>query len=141
MSLHYTRIPETYAEWQTRVFGADAGNPAISGETADPDRDGRSNLMEYATGTDALTPQSGEVLAMQSGSGSPANLVFSFTKNLKAAPEVEMIVEESDALTGWVPVQAAEQTEVLTAEHLSRVSLTVARNQARRFYRLRVAAL
>ena len=42
----------TFAEWVATNFTAvEQADPEISGETADPDRDGSSNLFEFATGT------------------------------------------------------------------------------------------
>ncbi len=38
--------------WRQDNFGADATNPAIAGNLADPDADGSVNLIEYANGTD-----------------------------------------------------------------------------------------
>ena len=50
-----------FAQWQAQHFTpAQLADPAISGPDADPDGDGRSNLLEYALGTDpwvADTPQ------------------------------------------------------------------------------------
>ncbi len=38
-------------QWRKDQFDADAGNPEIAGDRADPDRDGVENLMEYALGS------------------------------------------------------------------------------------------
>ena len=49
--LGYT--PRTPFEvWQLARFGMEAGNPLLAGDMADPDADGRSNLLEYALGSD-----------------------------------------------------------------------------------------
>ncbi len=40
-----------YHEWQSAHFGADAGNAAIAGEMADPNKDGDINLMHFALDT------------------------------------------------------------------------------------------
>ncbi len=46
---------QSYATWRTLWWGtADAANDAVSGPTADPDRDGLNNFLEYAF---ALDPQ------------------------------------------------------------------------------------
>jgi len=37
-----------FSAWQVAEFGTNAGNPAISGDLADPDGDGIVNLLEYA---------------------------------------------------------------------------------------------
>jgi hypothetical protein len=43
-------------EWRFTAFGADANNPLIAGNNADPDHDGLPNLIEYAIGFQPLTP-------------------------------------------------------------------------------------
>jgi poly(3-hydroxybutyrate) depolymerase len=40
--------------WRSAHFGASAINPDIAGDSADPDGDGISNLLEYTHGTDPL---------------------------------------------------------------------------------------
>ena len=140
-SLRYARIPESYMEWQARVFGANAGNSAISGELADPDLDDSANLVEYATGSEALSPKSSEVLTVQYGTGNPPTLLFNFGRNLKAAPDIIIALEESNFLTDWSPVISDSRSEVRIAEHLSRVTLFVPRDQQRMFYRLTVSKL
>ncbi len=37
-----------FSVWQLLEFGANATNPAVSGDLADPDNDGIANLLEYA---------------------------------------------------------------------------------------------
>ncbi len=45
-----------FAQWQLSQFSTpQLLNPAISGEDADPDGDGKANLLEYATGGNPLT--------------------------------------------------------------------------------------
>lgn len=53
-----TRLPAiTYDEWKALHFtAAEIADPAISGRHADPDRDGRTNLREFAEGTDPMVP-------------------------------------------------------------------------------------
>ena len=45
-----------HADWKTARFGADAANPAIAGDTMDPDGDGQTNLQEYLANTGPLDP-------------------------------------------------------------------------------------
>ncbi len=40
--------------WKQSSFGANAGNPLIAGDMADPDGDGIVNLLEYAAGTSPI---------------------------------------------------------------------------------------
>jgi len=44
-------------EWKTMHFG-DSPGPGIAGHGDDPDKDGNSNLVEYALGSDPLAPDS-----------------------------------------------------------------------------------
>lgn len=49
LALNYEGNPPlTFAAWRLNTFGANAYNPLISGDDADPDLDGISNRMEYA---------------------------------------------------------------------------------------------
>jgi hypothetical protein len=48
-----------YDGWRfARFTGEQLSNPAVAGETADPDGDGLPNLLEYALGADPLAPDS-----------------------------------------------------------------------------------
>jgi hypothetical protein len=46
----------TYEEWSVTKFGAGA-DPLIAGAECDPDFDGRTNLLEYALGSDRSPPR------------------------------------------------------------------------------------
>lgn len=48
-------IADVAGPWRDLHFGDDAGNPAISGDGADPDGDQVNNLLERALGSDPLT--------------------------------------------------------------------------------------
>ena len=48
--------PTPYQNWKLAHFGANANDPAIAGDTADPDGDGIINLLEYAHATDPNQP-------------------------------------------------------------------------------------
>jgi hypothetical protein len=60
----------TYEDWQSVVFTtSEASTPSISARSADPDQDGRTNLMEFALGSDPKVsdPSSGFTLYQDSG--------------------------------------------------------------------------
>jgi mannan endo-1,4-beta-mannosidase len=46
----------SHQSWLLAEFAANADNPLLTGDTADPDRDGFNNLMEYALGTAPMLP-------------------------------------------------------------------------------------
>jgi hypothetical protein len=67
-----------YAIWVAAKFTPlEAANPLISGPDADPDRDGRKNLIEFAFG---LEPKSGPSLQLPQPQRIGGSLVTSFTE-------------------------------------------------------------
>lgn len=50
--------------WRRSVFGAASADPAVGGDFADPDHDGRSNLLEYIEGT---MPNQPDVVSLTPG--------------------------------------------------------------------------
>lgn len=48
----------TYDEWRDSYFPS--YGPAFSSESADPDGDGKSNMLEFAIGTDPWLPETTE---------------------------------------------------------------------------------
>ena len=85
--------PSAWQTWQAANFGSNTNNAAISGDAADNDGDGSSNLLEYAT---KMSPAANDVVP-QSASKSASTIDFIYTKN-KAATDVTFIVEWSDTL-------------------------------------------
>ncbi|MCI0538172.1 MAG: lamin tail domain-containing protein, partial [Verrucomicrobiales bacterium] len=69
------------AQWKAALFSPDElTDVSISGETADPDFDGRSNLEEFISGTDPRNAASYLKIEVEKrGSGPPAALTIRFT--------------------------------------------------------------
>ena len=98
-----------YDQWRIAQFGADAGNPAIAGELADPDLDGSVNVVEFTTGTGPLefSPPIG-VVAIEG-----ANATFTYTR-ANAATDVTVTPQWSTDLASW---QTAGLTDSLVNDN------------------------
>jgi hypothetical protein len=105
-----------FEKWRQNKFGANAGNPAIAGDNADPDGDGMSNILEYGFNLDpmaldqlALRPTpflSGDVLSID------------YRKNLSATDVIYTVQGTADFST-WSTVPVTES--VLSDDGLTRV--------------------
>ncbi|GAA5121981.1 choice-of-anchor D domain-containing protein [Luteolibacter yonseiensis] len=96
----------TYDAWKFAKFGSDAGNPLISGMSANPSGDGISNLLKYAFGLDPLSPAPGSIPVMGLSGGA---LTLTYTKVL-AATDLVYTVEWSEDLATWSSAGVIEQT-------------------------------
>lgn len=93
--LDYSAIRETYDTWRARHFGSSG----IGEPEADPDGDGRSNLLEYATGSNPnSTVNTGMIEAQFEGSA----FVLTIRKG-PGAKDVRYEVEGSSNLSSWSP--------------------------------------
>ena len=95
--------PLPYSIWKLSKFTtAELADPAISGDSADPDQDGIPNLMEYAL---ALDPLSADANRLPSTSQQAGYLTMTYRLN-KQATDVLVIIEVSADLTAnsWFPV-------------------------------------
>ena len=89
-----TRItPTPLQAWQGTNFGIGANDPAISGDFADPDHDGISNLLERATAMDPNINDAVPAAAIKTAT----TLDFIYTKN-KSATDLIYTIEWSDTL-------------------------------------------
>lgn len=89
----------TFATWADDEFdSAEMNDRAVSGPNADPDKDGMSNLLEYALGTDPLFADAadGRVnLALENGQ---VQIEF---KNDSSKTDVTLVVQKSSDLKTW----------------------------------------
>jgi hypothetical protein len=76
---------------------AELADPSISGDLADPDHDGLSNLMEYALG---LPPKDPTATNRPYASIISGHLTLTYTRS-KAAVDVSLLVEQSNDLVNW----------------------------------------
>lgn len=70
-----------YGVWKSSHFGANANNPAISGDAADPDNDGIPNFLEYAFGSD---PNSADTNRPLAGTLVSSHFQLQFNRNTAA---------------------------------------------------------
>lgn len=80
---------QNFAQWQA------AQSPPVGGAGDDPDRDGRTNLMEYMTGTDPNASSSGWSYGVMQSSGGVAQFGFTHPANRAA------IIETSSNMIDW----------------------------------------
>ena len=129
--------PAPIDAWRTAKFGADAGQPAVAGDLADPDGDGLLNLLEYALGSD---PRTGSATALPRAELTAGTLTMTYPRNA-AATDVALTVESADALGAFGPASGftTEESESLGGVRSVRVSFPA--NQGAQFVRLRVTRL
>ena len=144
LSVSVDPIP-AFTQWQTAQFGVHADNPAIAGESADPDHDGIVNLMEYALNLDPNIPLANGGAPGHAGlpaidAGAPENFAMIYRRNL-AATDVTYTVEESNDLGKTDPWSQASVTEtILSDDGQTRVirAAVPAGAAPRKFLRLKV---
>jgi autotransporter-associated beta strand protein len=89
-----TRITPTPTQiWRGTHFGTGANDPAVSGDDADPDQDGNSNLLERAT---AMNPNASDTVPV-AVSLTDSTIDFIYRKN-KSATDLTYTIEWSDTL-------------------------------------------
>ncbi len=144
IDLPHASTATPYASWQGSHFtAAELGNPAISGDNADPDGDGVVNLLEYALGLDPRTPgRAGLPMVSRTTVGSSSYLTLTYTK-VKADTDLTYVVEVSGDLQTWNS-GSAYTTDVSTVDQGTTQQVTTRDRTpvtagARRFMRLRVA--
>ena len=117
--------------WRQTNFGTTA-NTGEAANTADPDGDGQSNLLEYALGTNPKA--AGALPVTVARSGSVLTLTFSHIGD----SSLVYMIEASDTLASWsTAVTYPAFTTTGSTTYTDTVSLTT---QPRRFLRLVVTA-
>ena len=119
--------------WKARFFtAAELGDPAVSGDAADPDGDGQSNFQEYLAGTDPRDPQS--CLRIESAStvtGTPPRIVI----QVNGVADRTYTVQYRNSLTNGNWLKLTNAPPPLNSG-LMGVMVPVATNSDTRYYRV-----
>ena len=121
--------------WRQTQFGTTT-NTGIYADTADKDKDGLVNLLEYACATNPNTNNASPWSANKVGS----NIEYTYTQN-KAATDVTYIVEWSDTLlSDWSTAGVSAPTVLSDNGTTQQIKVAVpAGGNGRRFLRLKVS--
>lgn len=141
---HFASALQTgYAAWRATHFSvSELEDAATSGDGADPDGDGRANLLEYALGTLPRDASDGAVNTPTLGIAA-GKLALGYTRPA-ARDDLVYTVEWSSDLATWSSASAHLDAPVETSTGGGTLVSVAARlalsEQPRQFLRLRVAA-
>ncbi len=128
------------SEWRQANFDSPA-NSGNGADPADPDDDGRSNFLEFATGTPPLAAGSPPELLARSGDA----LIFTYTRSLAGVAEGVIFKPEwtdDPSNEVWLNTGATQQILQQGLNEIVTVTLPASSSNAlRRFVRLRVSRL
>lgn len=115
-----TLADSAFGAWRFARFGSNANTPAIGGETADPDRDGLVNLVEYAFASDPNSPVPSFPRSSIVTVNTSNYLALTFARN-PAATDVRWTVQASADLATWqngstYSAAASTPTNAITTE-------------------------
>ncbi len=87
-----------YAAWRAAKFtGGEVADDAVSGTSADPDRDGLTNLVEYALD---LAPKAASSAGLPAVAKTSTDWTFTYTRPADR-PDISYTVQYSTNLTQW----------------------------------------
>lgn len=142
---HFASALDTgYAAWRATHFGPDElSDPLVAGDSADPDGDGRGNLLEYALGTLPRDAADGAVNAPALALAGD-RLSLSYTRPEDRA-DLLYVVEWSADLATWHAgadhLEAAAETPTTDGVLVTVTARPSMAGQPRQFLRLNVSAL
>jgi lysophospholipase L1-like esterase len=128
-----------YQDWRSGNFTAEElGSPALEatlwGNDADPDGDGRSNLLEYASATAPRGNDADPTTFAMEAVGENEFLTLTYRKNLSAT-DLDFQVEKADSLASWENVA---DSLVSTEGGIEVRKASVAKEGSRLWLRLKV---
>lgn len=131
---------ETLFTWRLRHFTPDELDDAsLGGDLADPDGDGRPNLLEFQLGGN---PRAGDAMidpTLQSDAGSGAIRFIYRRQRDRALSFVNHAIEYAETLTGpWQAVADAGEIVLSTSASIETVATNLPKPAGARFWRLRV---
>jgi autotransporter-associated beta strand protein len=126
--------PDAISAWRYNYFGTDS-NTGAAADTADPDGDGLSNLLEYALGLNpTVADGAASVVQGTTADGSALTLTF----NRIADPSLTYSVEAVDDLTqAWSPIWSSTGSENVAGSVTVQDTVPMS-SQPARFLRLQV---
>jgi hypothetical protein len=124
-----------FEAWRLAEFGDDAGDPSVSGEMADADHDGVSNLLEYAFGTDPNVTSVARVSHEMVQNEGSRYIRLRVDRN-PSATDLEFAVEVTSDLSD--PGSWSEVDTVVVTDTPDVLLVRDAAGGSRRFMRLRV---
>lgn len=133
-------VPRSEMEiWKIEQLGSQAEDPSISQESADPDGDGESNLLEFATAQSPLnrTPTATQISLSSVGDV----LTFTYPRsNSAVADGIQFLIEWSDSLLqqSWSHEGITEQVSHDDGVRQIVSARLPAGSSSKRFVRLRV---
>ena len=102
--------------WRQDKFGADASNPTIAGNGADPDLDGIINLFEYGLNLNPHAPDGMPNMPWTEMNGGDLSLLY--RKNLDAA-DLTYTIQGSPDMVSWNTVNVT--SSIVTDDGETRV--------------------
>ena len=133
-----------YSDWASGFFNStQLANPAVSGATADFDKDGIPNLLEYLLGGDPTLPSSGLLPSIIKAPGS-SNLVFTYKRKIAATGVVQVVEHSANLAPPWTAaVHGAGGVTIVTTAvpgdaTSEQVAVTIPSTSDKRFVRLKV---
>ncbi|MCB1130773.1 MAG: hypothetical protein KDN05_06555 [Verrucomicrobiae bacterium] len=121
--------------WRQLRFGS-SSNSGDGADLADPDKDGRPNLIEYATGTDPLASDTGSVVTLGK-SEDGQRLTLGFHRIADPALTYTVEADGNSALSNWTPIWSSTGSSN-TAGPVTVMDDSLIGDQPKRFLRLRV---
>ncbi len=119
---------DSYESWAARTIV----NPALRGESADPDFDGVKNLLEFASGLNPAAFSAAPVQYAIEG----AFLTLTYRKDL-AVGGISYSIEQSSALATWLPGNPTEEL-ISTVGTVQTIKAKVTRTAGPQFLRLKI---
>ena len=111
VDLVYT--PYTPTElWRQSNFGTNWNNPAISGDNIDGDKDGLTNLIEYALGSN---PNLSTTASAPQSSTDEGKLRITFTRNTAASDVTASVMAVDDIAAAWIEIARSVNGAAFTA--------------------------
>lgn len=135
VNLIFTPAGSPRQTWQQANFGEDWNNPLISGDGADPDKDGIANLLERAFGGN---PNASDSSILPANDPLAPMLSIIYRKSVAATDLVFEVQENPNLETPWLPAEGSS-TLLDEVNDVQRIRFTApAAGAERKFLRVQV---